>query len=226
MKTFVIGDMHGGYYALLQCIERSKFNLAEDKLIVLGDVADGWPDVAECVEYLIGHVKNLVWVRGNHDQWLLDYLRTEETPSIWITQGGANSFKSYQKYPELKELHRTFLMSTPFYYVDEENRLFVHGGVNTNYPINEQTAEDLMWSRQLWYKFQAEGQCYVPLFKEVYVGHTTIWAASDLPIVSYNTIFMDTGGGWEGKLSMMNIDTKEVFQSDMVSELYPDVRPR
>jgi serine/threonine protein phosphatase 1 len=31
---------------------------------------------------------------------------------------------------------------------------------------------------------------------------------------------MDTGAGWEGKLSLMNITTKEVFQSDPVCELY------
>ena len=26
MKTFVIGDIHGGYKALVQCLERSKFD--------------------------------------------------------------------------------------------------------------------------------------------------------------------------------------------------------
>jgi len=37
---------------------------------------------------------------------------------------------------------------------------------------------------------------------------------------------MDTGAGWEGVLSMMNIDTKELFQSDLVADLYPGVRGR
>ena len=38
MKTFVIGDIHGAYKALLQCFERSGFDYEKDHLIVLGDV--------------------------------------------------------------------------------------------------------------------------------------------------------------------------------------------
>jgi len=33
---------------------------------------------------------------------------------------------------------------------------------------------------------------------------------------------MDTGAGWQGKLSMMNIDTKEIFQSDPIADLYQE----
>ena len=32
---------------------------------------------------------------------------------------------------------------------------------------------------------------------------------------------MDTGGGFNGKVTAMDIDTKEYFQSDFVKELYP-----
>jgi serine/threonine protein phosphatase 1 len=37
---------------------------------------------------------------------------------------------------------------------------------------------------------------------------------------------MDTGAGWAGVLSMMDIHTKEVFTSDRVPELYPEVPGR
>jgi len=40
-KTFVIGDIHGGYKALLQCFARSGFDYKKDKLICLGDITDG-----------------------------------------------------------------------------------------------------------------------------------------------------------------------------------------
>lgn len=33
-----MGDIHGAYKALQQCLERSKFNYENDKLIQLGDV--------------------------------------------------------------------------------------------------------------------------------------------------------------------------------------------
>jgi serine/threonine protein phosphatase 1 len=37
---------------------------------------------------------------------------------------------------------------------------------------------------------------------------------------------MDTGAGWSGTLSMMNIETKEVFCSDPLPQLYPGIKGR
>lgn len=49
-KTFVIGDIHGAYDALLQCLERSEFDYESDRLICLGDICDRRPHVKECVD--------------------------------------------------------------------------------------------------------------------------------------------------------------------------------
>jgi len=49
MKTFVIGDIHGAYKALIQCLKRSKFDYDRDRLICLGDVVDGYPETKECI---------------------------------------------------------------------------------------------------------------------------------------------------------------------------------
>lgn len=45
MKRFVVGDIHGGYKALAQCLKRSEFDPEKDFLISLGDICDGWPEV-------------------------------------------------------------------------------------------------------------------------------------------------------------------------------------
>ena len=37
-KTYAIGDIHGAYKSLVQCLERSKFDYNNDRLIVMGDV--------------------------------------------------------------------------------------------------------------------------------------------------------------------------------------------
>jgi len=68
MKKFVVGDIHGNYKALLQVLERSGFNKEEDMLISLGDIADGWSQVSECVTELL-KIKNLIVIRGNHVLW-------------------------------------------------------------------------------------------------------------------------------------------------------------
>ncbi len=47
------------------------------------------------------------------------------------------------------------------------------------------------------------------------VGKTT------LPMHVCNIWNLDTGGGWYGKLTIMNLQTKEYWQSDYVQDLYP-----
>ena len=59
-------------------------------------------------------------------------------------------------------------------------------------------------------------------YEEVYVGHTSIWRFSHHPWWNGNVCFMDTGAGWGGKLSIMDINTKKFWQSDVVAQLYPD----
>ena len=70
MRRFVIGDIHGGYKALLQCLERSGFDPAADLLVSLGDVCDGWPEVHKVIDELL-RIRNFKMVLGNHDLWAL-----------------------------------------------------------------------------------------------------------------------------------------------------------
>ena len=231
MRTLVMGDPHGALKAIKQALGRANFDFENDKLIVLGDVADGWPEAAESFEFLLTKVKNLVYVRGNHDQWLKDWLKEGKQPMIWTMQGGKNTLKSYLnhvEFPEIGKRHLAFLKKTPFYHVDEKNRVFVHGGIDLEKKIEENEKMYLMWDRDLWDKRHRSDihRKAILQYKEIYVGHTSIYRFSHKPINYNNIWFMDTGGGWEGVLSVMDIDTKEIWQSDIVSELYPESRGR
>jgi serine/threonine protein phosphatase 1 len=224
MKTFVLGDLHGGYKALMQVLDRSNFDYERDRLISLGDIADGWTEVVECFEEFF-KMKHFVMVRGNHDQWLKNWLQKGEMPNVWTMQGGKNTLESYARFGEpTKSRHLGFLRNTKHWFIDEKNRLYVHGGYIDGVPLEEQDKMDLMWSRR--FKEQPQLCEEVKDFAEVFIGHTTIWRISQLPFKVGRVTFMDTGGGWEGKLSLMNVDTRDVFQSDLVSELYPNVKPR
>lgn len=227
-RVFVMGDPHGALKAIKQVLWSSKFDFDNDKLIVLGDVSDGWPDVAESFEFLINEVKNLVYVRGNHDQWIKEFLEFGKQPLIWTMQGGRNSWLSYMKNPELMKKHLAFLKKTPCYYLDEKNRVFVHGGIDLKKKIEDNEKMYLMWDRDLWdmrnnSDLKRRG---LMQYKEIYVGHTSIYRFSHKPIKYGNVWFMDTGAGWEGVLSLMDIDSKEIWQSDVVADLYPNSRGR
>lgn len=224
MRTLVTGDLHGGYKALIQVLERSHFDYANDRLISLGDVADGWTEVAECFEEFY-KIKKFVMVRGNHDQWLKEWMKNSFQPDIWVKQGGLNTLASYQKAgEEVKNRDFKFLKNTPFWFIDEKNRLYVHGGYYDGVPIEKQDKMELMWTR----RFREQPQLCEEIrdYSHVFVGHSTIWRDSQVPLTRGKVTFMDTGGGWEGKLSIMDVDTGEVWQSDLVSELYPNVKPR
>lgn len=225
MKTFAIGDVHGGYRSLKQVLERSKFDYDNDKLICLGDFADGWTETFECFEEIF-KIKNLVYVRGNHDQWLKDWLKQGKQPIVWTMQGGRNTIDSYMKHdPKEWKRHLEFLKKTKQWYVDDKNRVFVHGGVSMNgLPVEKCDKTFLMWDRELWDNRHSDFSIYP--YDEAYVGHTSIWRFSHLPLTFNKVTFLDLGGGWEGKLTMMDIDSKEVFQSDIVLELYPECRGR
>jgi len=261
MKTFTIGDTHGNYRALKQCLERSNFDYENDTLIHLGDICDGWVYVYECVEELL-KIKNLIPIKGNHDDWFLQWINTGIHPDGW-RQGGLGTLKSYGfnclgkewdefqiKYDEgevktnlnpgdLPESHINFFKKQLNYYVDEENRMFVHGGFNRHFPLKEHRFQrSFYWDRDLImsamaYKsmvekgtLQGHGKFkMVENFKDVFIGHTSTqnWGIMD-PINAANIWNIDTGAGFRGKLTIMNVETKEYFQSD--ENCYPDEQGR
>src|SRR5450631_2294709 len=93
MRTFVMGDIHGAYKALRQCLERSGFDKQEDRLIQLGDIVDRGHQVYECAEELLT-IRNLIAIKGNHDDWFNDFILTGYHPVQW-QHGGCDTAKSY-----------------------------------------------------------------------------------------------------------------------------------
>lgn len=233
----VIGDMHGAYLALDQCLTRSKFNKKKDLLITLGDICDGWSQTPECINLLLT-IENRIDIRGNHDKWLLDYFMYGTDPSLWRNQGGNATIESYEG-RDLSEIveHRDFLKNQHYFYIDDENRLFVHGGFDWHIPFQENDREDMTWDRHAFTTacmWEAAGRrhpdkerLYFKDFKEVFVGHTATthginWRIGNSlePLHVSNLWNLDQGAGWDGKLSIMDVNTKEFWQSDPVSELY------
>ena len=239
MKRFCCGDIHGAHKALCQVLDRSGFDREEDELICLGDVADGWPEVPECFDELLS-VNKLVYIMGNHDEWLRRWFKFVDTPHIWLSQGGRATLDAYLRLLESGDTRRQVahenLLDKAVNYVEYNNKLFVHGGFNWRLPIGDQDPYDLWWDRHMWgtalyWQMQHDKGLpldVVPGYDEVFIGHTTTSRLDPelKPVKLSNVWNLDQGGGWEGKLTIMDVDTKEYWQSDMVSLLYPDVEGR
>ncbi len=239
MKTFVLGDVHGGYKAILQCFERSGFDKENDRLICIGDVADGWPEAAETLEEILT-VKDLHYTIGNHDWWTLQFLKFGHTPNIWLSQGGYATIQSYVDNKDLMEKHRDFYDKAPYYLVLDGN-LYVHGGFNAMFPIKEDIPDNLIWDRDMWFNALETEKMFnqekakrrigyqlkhINDYDKIFIGHTTTSRISDKPVNALNIWNVDQGAGFEGKLTIMNVDSKEFWQSDIVSTLYPGVKGR
>lgn len=222
MKTFVMGDIHGAVKALLQCLERSGFDREKDRLIFLGDVCDGYPDVKQCIDEIL-KIKQYDYIIGNHDQWTLDWALRGDAPEIWTSQGGQNTLRSYDGGP-MPQAHVDFLKNAKPWLVLED-KIFVHGGFDWNKPIGSQELSFLVWDRELLThayrlnKFSSGQQ--IGQYKEIYLGHTPTGSFGSLkPLKLCNVWAMDTGAGWDGPLTIMDVSTKKYWQSDLTPQLY------
>ncbi len=232
MKRYVIGDIHGNYKALKQVLKRSKFNYKKDKLIIIGDVVDGYNCSYEVVEELL-KIKNKVFIIGNHDVWWMNHMANGWAENIWLWQGGRATRESYEShgyhYKKLPQAHKDFFNNGVYYY-ELDDMLFVHGGFDYPKHPRDCDPEDLTWDRELINRFKCE--LTVKEWKKIFVGHTTTETAGAKPVVvdwydgKYaKLIQVDCGAGWGGKLCLYNIDTDKYFLSDYAKELNKNSSP-
>ncbi|MBL4705194.1 MAG: serine/threonine protein phosphatase [Flavobacteriales bacterium] len=239
-RTLVIGDIHGGLKALEQVLNRAEMT-TNDHLIFLGDYVDGWSESAQVIEFLMELDSKLQcdFIYGNHDAWCHDWLRSGEINSNWFRHGGKETIESYQEIlVERGEAHLMFFKKMQNFIVDTKNRLFVHAGYSSMHgPVKEHYETNYRWDRTLWEmavavhgKVQKDELSFpnrLKLFKEIYIGHTpTLSWNIDHPWNRVNVWNLDTGAAFHGKLSVMDVDTKEYWQSDLVMELYPGEKGR
>lgn len=241
MRTFAIGDIHGGLRALIQVL--NKLELKEgDKIIFMGDYVDGWSESAQVVQFLLQLSKKFtcIFIKGNHDVWCQNWLKDKNdvNPS-WFLHGGKETMESYERFSdEEKQEHLAFFENLPLYYIDKENRLFLHAGFTSLHGVEKEKHQEYFYlDRSLWEmllaldKSIAKDSMFYPKriqhYKEIYIGHTPTTNYNEpLPINIANVWNVDTGAAFKGKVTGLNIDTKEFVQSDNLPSLYPNEKGR
>ncbi len=239
-RTLVVGDVHGGLRALTQVLERAKVT-KKDRLIFLGDYVDGWSDSVKVIEFLmeLSQEQKIILIRGNHDDLVYQWLKGKEMSPKWIQHGGQSTKDAYAILSkEEKESHLPFYERLQDYYIDDQNRMFCHAGFqNLNGPSHEWHSSTFYWDRTLWEMVCAMREDLTPedilypkrlwLFKEIYIGHTPVTRIGKItPVQKANVWNIDTGAAFSGTISVLDIDTKDFWQSDPVCELYPEEKGR
>ena len=239
-RTLVIGDIHGGFKALKQVLERAGVT-ENDQLIFLGDYVDGWSESSQIIDFLLelSDKQECIFIKGNHDAWCEDWLAFGQKPDVWLFNGGKNTVESYADYSlEDLDIHLEFFQRMKNYHIDDQNRLFIHAGYASMHgPEREVYSSNYRWDRTLWEtavamdkKLDKNSELYpkrLLLYKEIFIGHTpTLDIGINIPANKANIWNMDTGAAYTGSLSIMDIDTKQFWQSDPLPSLYPAEKGR
>lgn len=238
MRKFVLGDIHGGLKAIHQVLERANVT-KEDTLIFLGDFVDGWSESPAVLDFLMDLQKeqNCIFIRGNHDDLLQKWLSGDHEDfdeKMWKIHGGEATILSYENIDsETKAKHIRFLQSLQDYHLDDENRLFIHAGFTNMRGVDHEFFKPLFyWDRTLWEmalaldsQLSKEAITYpnrLKIYDEIYIGHTPVTKINETIPVNKACIWnVDTGAAFKGPLTIMDVDTKEFWQSDVLPDLYP-----
>ena len=240
MNTFIIGDIHGGLKALQQVLQRAMVT-EQDRLIFLGDYVDGWSESAQTISFLmdLAERQECIFIKGNHDLWCEGWLKNGQAPQLWLTHGGKATVDSYRDVTDDTRMqHLEWLERMPYYIIDEDNRLFIHAGFTSMHgPEKEFYSSNFSWDRTLWEmaitmdrRIKKDSLLYpkrLKLYHEIFIGHTpTLYYDITTPMQGCNVWNMDTGAAFKGRLSIMNIDSKQYWQSDPLWTLYPGEQGR
>ncbi|MES2812973.1 MAG: metallophosphoesterase [Bacteroidota bacterium] len=235
-KIFVIGDIHGALKALKQVLERASVT-QNDTLIFLGDYLDGWSESPQLLDFFItlNKTHQCIFLRGNHDELVLHWLQNNHDNPMWYEHGGESTVNAYSFISEeRKQQHIEFLLQLKNYYLDDKNRLFIHAGfTNLKGVTAEHFPRLLYWDRTLWEmaicldtnlsKSAVNYPKRFKIYKEIFIGHTPVTQINETtPINKANVWNIDTGAAFRGPLSILDIDSKEYWQSDPVHLLYPN----
>ncbi len=188
MSLIAIGDIHGCATTLTALLDKLD-PTSDDHLIFIGDYIDRGPDSRGVIDILKGlqGIVPCTFLRGNHEQLMLDYLDKGEY-DLWAMNGGIATLLSYSDagHSEIPADDIEFIRSTVSYFETDEF-FFVHGGLKANYSIADNIS---MFDNDvfLWERSHLRPNKYA-WEKPVVCGHTPV----DEPTNKEMLINIDTG---------------------------------
>lgn len=213
-RSIAIGDIHGCAVALQALIAAIQPG-PSDTIISLGDLVDRGPDSKSVVDQLLALREkcNLVFVKGNHEEMMLDVV-AGQSPQEWLKHGGVATLDSYGFTGDLTvipKLHIEFMENALDYY-ETESHFFTHGNYEPQKDLDQQDAMVLRW-RSLIESTPGPHKSG----KKAVVGHTPDKSGEIFDIG--HLICIDTycyGGAW---LTAVDVESGQLWQANEEGEL-------
>ncbi|NBX86546.1 MAG: serine/threonine protein phosphatase [Proteobacteria bacterium] len=227
-RVYAVGDIHGCSRLWLMLMGEiaidSKDYKGEVTLIFLGDYIDRGPQ-SSLVIYNVTESLYSAWaswqkvyLRGNHEQAMLDFLADPKRSTAWLGWGGIQTLESYDVPPygarglregpalaaELQLAltergHEAFYRQTVLSHTIG-GYAFVHAGVRPGVTLESQLENDLLFIREDFIG-RPHGLPYRVVF-----GHTIM----PQPLVEADKIGIDTGAFQGGPLTAVVLEGAEV----------------
>jgi serine/threonine protein phosphatase 1 len=225
MRLYAVGDIHGRDDLLEQLLVdvAADGHLHADKrkvMVFLGDYVDRGLKSREVIDRLSAFCLDgfdAVFLKGNHELAMLQFLEEAEFGRAWKYYGGLETLHSYgiseltlSDDPEafevarlrfnevLPERHRQFLdqlsMTAEF-----GDYFFTHAGVRPGVGLDRQVEDDLLWIRDDFLNSRAA------FGKVVVHGHTP----QEDVVFRSNRVGIDTGAYVTGVLTCLVLDGQE-----------------
>lgn len=220
--VFAVGDIHGRA-DLLRALTPAIWKARGEKdgkhttVVFLGDYIDRGPSSDEVLDILIGleNSKAVDWVflRGNHEQALLDFIEDPEAGPSWGDWGGRETMASYgvdaphggdarlwrmardRLEAAIPKAHLAFLRGMPLRH-EIGDYFFAHGGARPGVPLDKQEDWDLLAIRQ---PFLQSSRAFE---KVVVHGHSISTEAHS----DHRRIGIDTGAYATGALTAVRLE--------------------
>ncbi|MCK4690975.1 MAG: serine/threonine protein phosphatase [Desulfuromonadales bacterium] len=225
IRLIAIGDIHG-QLDMLNRLLNIVSPKADDQFVFLGDYIDRGKNSRGVVERLIQFKNNFpdtIFLRGNHEQLLLDALveiSAREAPrlrelsaafakytlasdvEIFLSNGGNTTLRSYRvrNMADIPPGHIEFIDSTRLWW-RFENFLFVHAGIRPGASMEEQDPYVLLWERLS--PPGKDGEIHI-------VGHNP--ATDGEPHFEPGRYNLDTGAVYGRTLTACDVFSKEIWQ--------------
>jgi len=179
-EFFIIGDVHGCLKTFQELIGRY-WDKEKEILVQLGDLIDRGAfspqTLLYCMELEKTYQENIIFLRGNHEQMMLDFYGDVSTS--WLANGGRNTLIQFDS-AELNP--RDFLpwIKERNLYFETENLLVSHAGmaINCGDSGDPRNPMGLLWNRaalQNLGKTQIIGHTPLPNGKPSYTSESNSW---------------------------------------------------
>jgi serine/threonine protein phosphatase 1 len=164
-KRWVIPDIHGCVKTLQTLIEELIRPDRFDELYFLGDYIDRGPDSKGVIDYIMALQKekyNITPLRGNHEEFAIDLYDAEINSKFswfhkfadkkyrsWMEIGGRETLRSFG-ITELRYIQPEYIdwMKSLTYYVQMDDFILVHAGLNFEIDDPFADKETMIWTRE------------------------------------------------------------------------------